>query len=212
MITLSGEKILFKGGDRLCYLHPDDAGKIVKVLAPERRPDAVRRGAPVYKKLRPLASFDANLREWKILQRIAEKGDAVWKHIPRCFGMVETDLGSAFCQELIRSDDGSIAPTLGVYLKRNGYTEKIEKALEDFYSFLIDNTVTFRDMHGRNLVVRQMKDDVRIYLIDGIGSSAFLPIAEISETWAKHSIRKKIERFKKKHLWGRMQFEIKKAG
>ena len=199
-IKLKDRKILFKGGNRICYLHPDDDNKILKVLSPEKLPEAKRKTAPLYKKFRTLNSFDDNLKELKAFKNLAQRGEGVWRHFPKCFGMMETDLGDAICLELIRSGDGSLAPTVNEYIRIHGLTGDLMKAMEDFFSFLRNNHIITRDLHGRNLILKK-NGGFRIYMIDGIGNSDFIPIANLSKTWAKHKINRNVDKLKNRLQW-----------
>ncbi|MFO7962498.1 MAG: YrbL family protein [Desulfobacterales bacterium] len=197
MIRLKDEPLLIKGGNRLCYIHPEDDTKILKVLRPEKTAEAKRSKAPLYQKFRPLSSFDDNRWELREFSRLAKKGGHIRRHFPGCFGEVQTDMGCAVCQELIRSDDGRIAPSLQAYLQDQGPTPNILEALAEFFSFLEDNRIIVRDLRSGNLVVKT-SESLRIYMIDGIGNSDFIPIANVSKTWAGIKIRRNIAAFRRK--------------
>jgi len=196
-IILKDKEILFRGGNRLCFVHPDDHNKILKVVTPEKKPEARRRAAPLYKKFRPLRAFDINLKEFNACERLGRKGDKVWRHFPRCFGIVKTDLGDALCQELIREEDGSIAKTLGFYLNEKSVTKEMKRAVDEFLLFLLNNMIVVRDLRTENLIVRKKTGDLSVYMIDGIGNADFLPIADISNTWTKYKIKRKLNKFKR---------------
>lgn len=63
MIELNDSLLFAKGGRRICFVHPDDQYKCVKILSPNGNPVKRRKKAVWYKKLRPLSLFDDNLRE-----------------------------------------------------------------------------------------------------------------------------------------------------
>ena len=197
-VKLSDREILFKGGNRLCFLHPDDANKILKVLRPEKKPELRRKQVPLYKKIRPLSAFNINLKELKAYHSLNKKGNGIWKHFPKCFGMMETDMGSAVCQELIKEKDGSIPITLMEYIQKNGFTREIEKAMGEFFSFLLENLIVTRDLHGKNLILKKKNGGFRIYMIDGIGNSDFIPIANVSKTWARRKITRNLKELRNK--------------
>lgn len=134
-IKLKNRKILFKGANRNCYIHPIDKTKILKVLKPERSPEIKRKSAPIYKKFRPLRSFDDNFKESIAFERLSQKGETIWKHFPKYFGVVKTDLGNALCQEFIKEHDGSVVPSLSNYLKEFGFTNELIHAMENMFSF-----------------------------------------------------------------------------
>ncbi len=123
------------GARRCCFVHPHDPGKCVKVLHSQFRPEVVRKTKVWYKRyLHPLARFDISRLEFGEIQRLAKVGgQQIWRHIPRHFGFVETDLGTAAVVELIRNPDGSPAPTLADLIRRG---EIPQQALDEFRRFL----------------------------------------------------------------------------
>jgi len=100
MIKLNDKKWFAQGANRVCYVHPDEPNKVLKIIKPWKRADVKKRQAPWYKKLRSSTCFDDNLQELKAFTWL-EKKKSYLLHFPRCFGMVETDLGKALCVEYI---------------------------------------------------------------------------------------------------------------
>jgi hypothetical protein len=194
-ICLADKEIVFEGLHRTCYVHPDDKNKILKVMTLGKRPDERRKNAPFFKKFRPLHCFDENLKDLKAYRSLAKKSDGVWEHFPKCFGLVETDLGNAICMELIRGNDGQIAPTVFDYLIKNGLNHDIKNAINAFCSFLLNSLIVTHNLKLKNLVIK--KDiDYQIYMVDGVGNSDSIPIANFSKLWARMKIQRVIKRLK----------------
>ena len=198
-IRLKDREIISEGCHRSCYLHPNDQNKILKVLMNGRCPKNRRKKSRIHKKFRPLSSFDDNLKNIKACEYLNKKGTHVWRHFPKCYGLVKTDLGNAMCMELIKGKDGSIAPTVHDYILKNGLTYYIRDAIEEFCLFLKDNLIITRDLQPKNLIVDN-KNEYRIYMIDGVGNSDFIPIANFSKPWAKNKIKRHIDRLMKNIL------------
>ena len=55
----------------------------------------------------------------------------MWTHLAKWHGMTETNIGMASETELI-TNNGEIAETLETYLFREGITEEIKSAIEEF--------------------------------------------------------------------------------
>lgn len=108
MIELTDDLIFAEGGRRYCFVHPDDPRKCVKTLSPNGDPQKRKKEAIWYKKLRPLSMFDDNKRELKSFQDLEKKGEVVWEHFPRCYGIQSTNRGDGIVTDLIRNEDGSI--------------------------------------------------------------------------------------------------------
>ena len=68
MIDLDGLTPFAEGGNRKCFIHPDNSDRCLKVIHPGLL-QKIRNNKPWYKRFRSLESFDDNLREelaWEI--------------------------------------------------------------------------------------------------------------------------------------------------
>ena len=190
MIYLNDNLLFAEGGRRFCFVHPEDPSKCIKTLSPNGDPRKRKKEAVWYKKLRPLSMFDDNLRELKSFRDLERHGEAVWDHFPRCYGIQQTDRGPGIVTDLIRDAEGQISRTVRQYVKAEGKTPELLEALSEFLEFLKEHRVVTRDILDHNLVVAQRSDKLTIYLIDGFGSSDFLPLPK--------KLSKKIERKSKR--------------
>lgn len=194
------ENLVFgKGGRRVCYIHPSDPSKCIKVLGVKGNPAKRKNLAPWFKKLRFLSSFDDNLREFKSFQILEKHGDVVWRFFPRCHGLVETNEGLGIVTDLIRNEDGSIPKTVRQYVATYGKTPRLVEALDTFFEFLKKEYVVTRDILDHNIIVKESEAELRIYMIDGFGSSEFIPISLWFKYPALIKIKRKIKRFKKRY-------------
>lgn len=155
-----------------------------------------------YRRLRPLGCFDDNVRELRAFHRYARKQDQIWDHFPRCYGAESTDHGSGIVTDLIRDGDGAISRTLRCYLKEHGKTEALIAGLRDFYRVLRVHRLITRDILDHNLVVRTVNERVAVYMIDGIGSSEFVPVVDWFRVLSLAKIERKIKRFKDRYGLG----------
>jgi hypothetical protein len=199
MIQLSDELIFAEGGRRYCFVHPDDPGKCVKTLSPRGNPQNRRKEAVWYKRLLPLAHFDDNLRELKSFHDLERRGEAVWDHFPRCYGIQPTSRGDGIVTDLIRNADGSISKTVKQYIRDNGQTEKLAYALEEFFDLFRREHIVTRDILHHNLVVQIHEDQYTIYMIDGFGSAALIPISRWFRMMGRRSVERKVRRFKTRY-------------
>ncbi len=179
ILELTREKPFARGGNRLCFIHPEDPGCCVKVRRPDFTLEDRRRKKGFPKNLRPLSAFDDNLEEHGVMKSLERYyGDTVFRHISRCYGFVETDLGKGLMSELIRNGDGRIAATLKKYLWDYGLGPEIEQKIKELTDFWIHERVPSRDLLLHNIVVQQ--DDkgaiLRLVVIDGLGSAGLLPL------------------------------------
>jgi hypothetical protein len=219
MIELNDSLIFAEGGRRYCFVHPDDPGKCVKTLSPKGTPEKRRKEAVWYKKLRPLFMFDDNLRELKAFQALGKKGDAVWSHFPRCYGIQPTNRGDGIVTDLIRDADGAVSKTVRQYVKANGKTPELQVALEEFFCLFRSKGIVTRDFLDHNLLVQNntlptrttqnlcesniplpktenlKPNTLKIYMIDGFGLSELIPLSQWVSSLGKRKVDRKIERF-----------------
>lgn len=206
MIDLSQQQPFASGGNRHCYRHPDYPDRCVKVMLPGRI-EELRQRAAWYKTWMRDARFDDNAREvegyqQKIL-RDADDESPVWQHLPRWFGLEDTSEGPGAVSELILDDHGRPAMTLEAYLSKHGLDDYIRGALERFAEWLQATGVLTKNVLPHNLVIRERDGLPSLYLVDGLGSAAFLPLVEIFSRSRMRYIERRIQR-----MWARVEWEV----
>ena len=199
MIELTDDLIFAEGGRRYCFVHPDDAGKCIKTLSPNGDPLKRKKDAIWYKKLRPLSMFDDNARELISFQDLAKKGEVVWAHFPRCYGIQPTNRGDGIVTDLIRDTDGKVSKTVRQYVKANGKTPELRAALDEFFGLFIKELIITRDILDHNLVVQVGEGKMTIYMIDGFGSSEVIPFSQWNRQLGRKKVKRKIARFKTRY-------------
>lgn len=169
VLDLSSVEPFAEGGSRLCYVHPHDAARCIKIVK-EGRIDELRRRAPWFKRLRGDASFDDNEREIAAFHQLAIRtGDErLWQHLPRLYGYVQTSVGKGLVTDLILNADG-IAGNLEDYIKAHGVTLKLARAIDEFCLWLRQTQVLTKNLLPHNILVKEVGDSLQLYVIDGIG-------------------------------------------
>ena len=193
MINLEGVRPLAEGGNRFCYVHPDNKNLCLKISKPEVV-KKMRSNAPWYKKLRSEQSFDDNFREENAYQQRAIKKNPkkIWRHLARWHEFVETSKGLASCTELITNND-EVALNLEEYLFSKGRTSEINIALKEFEMFLKETKLLTKNIIPHNLAVKENDSGLTLKIIDGLGCMSFIPLPEISDAFAKRYIKRRIE-------------------
>ena len=193
MISLEEVKPFAEGGNRVCYIHPDNKNLCLKISKSEVV-KKMRLNAPWYKKLRSEKSFDDNYREERAYQQRAIKKNPqkIWKHLAKWYEFVETSKGLASCTELITNND-KIALNLEEYLFSKGRTKEIDKALKEFEIFLKETKLLTKNIMPHNLAVKEDDYGLTLKIIDGLGSMSFIPLPEISNALANRYIKRRIE-------------------
>ena len=193
MISLEEVKPFAEGGNRACYIHPDNKNLCLKISKSEVV-KKIRSNAPWYKKLRSEKSFDDNYREERAYQQRAIKKNPqkIWKHLAKWYEFVETSKGLASCTELITNND-KIALNLEEYLFSKGRTKEIDKALKEFEIFLKETKLLTKNIIPHNLAVKEDDYGLTLKIIDGLGSMSFIPLQEISNALANRYIKRRID-------------------
>ena len=193
MINLEGVRPFAEGGNRVCYVHPDNKNLCLKISKPEVV-KKMRSNAPWYKKLRSEKSFDDNFREERAYQQraVKENPQKIWRHLARWHEFVETSKGLASCTELITNND-KVALNLEEYLFSKGRNSEINIALKEFEMFLKETKLLTKNIIPHNLAVKENDSGLTLKIIDGLGCMSFIPLPEISDAFAKRYIKRRIE-------------------
>ena len=203
MIDLSNVTPFAEGGNRKCFVHPNNQDRCLKVVHPGLV-EKIKKNKPWYKKLRSNDSFDDNLREQAAYNQKAlrDENQDLWMHLAKWHGMKETNIGMASETELIRNGE-EIAETLESYLFREGLTDEISEAIENFHIWLRAHLIFTKNLIPHNLVLYKNDNKLIIKIIDGLGSQAFLPLPNYSNYFAKRYIERRIEL-----MWSRIHWDL----
>ena len=203
MINLDDITPFAEGGNRMCFVHPNNPNKCLKVVHPGL-PSKIKNSKSWYKRFRSIESFDDNLREQKAYDQKALKKDDpdMWTHLAKWYGMTETNIGMASETELI-TNNGEIAETLETYLFREGITEEIKLAIEEFQTWLEKYLILTKNLIPHNLVISQQNERIIIKIIDGLGSQAFIPLPNYSSFFAKRYVKRRIQL-----MWSRIHWDL----
>jgi len=178
VLDLTDSPLLGKGSSRLCYLHPDDPGKCIKITY-TRNPDVEK-------------------QELKYYRRHQRRGIS-WEMLAKTYGSVETSAGSGVMFSLARDFDGSISRTLDRYLADDRLTPPatvLTELFSNFRSYMLRERIVVRELKPDNIVLQRLTpNQQRLILIDGLGNNQFLPIANYMSTFAKRVILRKWNTF-----------------
>ena len=194
-ILLASEKPFAQGGNRLCFVHPEDDSLCIKVRRPDFTLADRRRKKGFPKNLKPLSSFDDNLEELSVMTALRRRyGELVFRHVSRCFGFVDTDMGPGLVSELIRDSSGAISQTLKKVIWDEALTDETREAISLLGQFWEDNLVPSRHLLLHNIVVQRDNEGhiARLVVIDGLGSAGLLPMWLLPPVVQRRKIQKKI--------------------
>ena len=202
MLKLKYLKPFAQGGNRLCFVSPQDREKCIKVRRPDFTLEDRRRKKGFPKNLRPLSSFDDNLDEFKVMNFLGKfYPDEIFRHVSRCYGFVDTDMGPGLCSELIRDDNGYISISLKQYLWEHGYSEECSAAVKDLAEHWVRYRVPSRDLILHNIVVQRSSVGAdnehidRLVVIDGMGNAGPIPGHRMPVFIQSKKTRRKVDNF-----------------
>lgn len=191
-----------EGGSRLCFEHPDNPHRCIKIVK-QGRIEELRQRAPVFKRLRPDRAFDDNEREIDAYQQRAIRlgDDRLWLHLPRQYGYVETSMGRGLVTDLIRNE-GGIADNLENHIKRHGMTSMLERALDEFCDWLRDTQVLTKNLLPHNVLVKQQGDGhLQLFVIDGIGCTTAIDPNWLGQPFVRRYIESRIAKMRARVAW-----------
>ncbi len=200
-LNLSTIKPFAEGGNRLCFVHPENTNRCIKILKPDSIKN-LREKRSFLKNLRPDSYFDDNLNEYKAYQQTAiiEGDDRIYDHIPRCYGWQDTDLGKGLVLDYYEQKDGMPSHTLLEELQKNGLSSGLEQRLEQLAEYLKETQILTKNIIPHNVVCAS---DNKLKIIDGIGSPSRFSIVNYNQKAKAAYIERRVER-----MFLRMRWEV----
>lgn len=194
-LKLSGTEPFAVGGRRRCYAHPAELNKCIKILRTDSKRTVRMAKSKGIIPRRWRREYDNNAHERKILEALERRlGPEMEKHLPRCFGTVETDLGPGLVLTLVRDHDERISRSIRELITDCIDLDLLRPAYEELSSFLLHHRVLTRTLLDHNIVAQDHGDGSwQLYIIDGLGDPAWLPAARWIKSVAKRKISKRLE-------------------
>jgi hypothetical protein len=176
MILLHDDLIFSSGGNRLCFVSPQNKKRCLKLLRPDRTPKIRRNEKSFPANLRPLSFFDENRSEQARLKFLFNRfPPEITSHLPHSYGIVQTSRGLAHETDLIRDKNGSISQSLEQYIWDNGLNETAKSAIDTFFQDWTKAPPKTRDLIPHNMVISFNSESAQIILIDGLGRMPLIP-------------------------------------
>jgi len=184
MVNLDEKYFIGKGAHRECYRHPDHTNLCIKVTFP--------------------GHFEEGEREKKYYKHLFKRGIS-WEMIPRYHGDIETNKGPGSVFDLILDQNAAISKTLGDYLSSEEETKKyfdsLSRAFFALKQYLFDNRIITMNLDPSNILCQKSGSAIsRLYIIDNICNTEFIPVSTYSNIFAKIKLSRKWQRFEKRLL------------
>ena len=125
--------------------------------------------------------------------------------LPRYHGEVETNLGPGSVFDLILDEEGSPSKNLEYYISSSEKTEEhyegLSTALLALKEYLLGQRIITMTLKPKNILCQKDRSGIsRLFVIDNIGNSDFIPICNYSAYLARKKISRKWADFEKKML------------
>ena len=209
MIELKGKTPIGAGEDRVVFQDPTNEKRCIKISRIDFQKDLrpVGFNETVYWICRggQAKYFDFNYVDVQSAE-VLDKNKTIdtFRHIPRCFGYVETDLGKGVAWEKITNPDGSACRSLRDFkmnpdLLDEPMKKRLWEALEEFFAWQKDTAIMLRELAFINTLVREEGNGkLKLYHIDAIGCADLVPVANYSRFIRSLRIANKVYRFRKR--------------
>jgi hypothetical protein len=190
MLKINHDLLVGKGLHREVYRHPEDSSKCLKIVVQDNTKEN--------------SGDEETLREQTYYKALIKRCIS-WDCLPQFHGNVATNLGSAAIFDLICDDDGSVANTLEHYLADEVLTQQnlpgLVQAMKDLKTALITDSIITMTIKPKNIVYQRVSATKgRLVIIDNIGNSDFLPLANHIKLFARLKTKRKWQRFEESLL------------
>ena len=181
MLRLKNAIKIGEGMERVCYLHPENQEKVVKISKNRTR------------------GCKQNLFEYKTYTYL-EKHHGQLDCISRCFGFSDTDLGPGLVCQCIRDYNGQISRTLlDTLVNPNEISPReIKQIVGDFCNRIIEDNIQLFDLNPKNIVVRiEQPGRYRAVSIDLKGRYAaneFIPLSTYIPILSRRKLQRRVDR------------------
>ncbi len=144
---------LGSGGERDCYIHPDNKKLCVKV----NRPGVIGRRQ--------------NLIDWTYYKSLSARNIAS-PHIPACHAWINTDKGIGLVTDRICRADFSAAPSVLEALHSGEISlNQATTLINTLFEYMISHNVVVVDYHPDHFILSEQPDSsVVVAIVDGLGT------------------------------------------
>ena len=165
-----------EGQERICYVHPDDPSKLVKIQKGE--------------------SEKQTRREMKLYRRLQRK-QTDYSQLPRLYGRVKTNLGRGFVTDLIQDYDGGISNSLYWFFERGIPVSEFYVYLDELKQYLLDNQIIISaDLRRTNVLFQKLSPQkAQLVVIDGLGNHSAINWFDGLRVVSDSKINRRWERF-----------------
>jgi len=153
LIILNNELILAKGGDRICYIHPNDDTKLIKL---------------------PYSAQGDHNQQNKldfIYNNYLKKNKKDLSKIAQCYNFVDTNIGRGLLFDRVMDYDHKPSKSFRYLIAHKLINiEEQTRLLEDLKFYLESNKILFHDNSMTNIFYKKLsKNKATLVIVDGLG-------------------------------------------
>lgn len=181
MLVLKEEDLLAKGGERLCFVHPLDATKVIKIVYTH--------------------GVHNNQNELEFnYYAILKKRKVDFSHLVQCYDYIQTNKGKGLVFDRVLDYDGQASKSFRYYLANKLIPiDEQKKLLEEFRIYLEKNLILFVDTSLTNIFAQKISNNkFKIVIVDGLGAKRtgikFL-MYKYSKIYTQYKIKKQWKKF-----------------
>jgi len=177
ILYLDDSLLIERGKKRLCYTHPHNTKKCLKV----------ERG-----------SKNLNQQDFAAFHKI---NSILESYIPKYFGMKQTSRGLALECELIVDDTGQPSKSLYYYLNNDASCNVLHE-LDKFFDIILTHDIYLYDLNPKNFLIQDIQGIQKLKFIDLKNlnkSKSILPL-EKYRFFARRKLKRRIKRFNEKFI------------
>ncbi len=181
MLVLKDEDLLAKGGERYCFVHPEDSTKVIKIVYTQG------------------VHNNQNELEFNYYS-LLKKRKVDFSHLVQCYNYVETNKGNGLVFDRVMDYNGQASKSFRYYLANKLISiDEQKKLLEEFRIYLEKNLILFVDTSLTNIFAQKISENkFKIVIVDGLGAKRtgikFL-MYKYSKIYTQYKIKKQWKKF-----------------
>jgi len=177
-IFLDDAHFIAKGGERDCYIHPNDEHKVIKIVHRKEKHN------------------EQNKLEFKYYTFL-KKNKISLNHLSRCDGFINTNCGEGLVYERIVNYDNTFSQSFKTFLEHKTFSKEIEfKLMTELKEYLFQNNILFIDVDLSNVFCKEVSSKkYKLIIIDGLGAR------RLNWRFYLYLYSKKYTRYKIKKQW-----------
>lgn len=180
-VILKDEDLIAKGGERFCFVHPNDVNKVIKIVYTQG------------------VHNNQNELEFNYYS-LLKKRKVNFSHLVQCYGYVQTNKGLGLIFDRVMDYDGQPSKSFRYYLAHKLISvDEQKKLLEEFRVYLETNLILFVDTSLTNIFAQKISENqLKIIIVDGLGAKRTgikFMFYQYSKVYTKYKIKKQWKKF-----------------